>query len=97
MIVLIDGTARRMPTAMIDIETQFYTGRIEVLCMKNPIYELIIGNVIGVSNEPEMCKVADDNTKRKDVVQTQAVMTRQQTQNAARKEVFENERLRHNG
>jgi len=42
--------------------------------MKNPIYELIIGNVPGVSNE-----VADDNTERKDVVQTQAVMTRQQT------------------
>jgi len=97
MIVLIDGTARRMPTAMIDIETQFYTGRIEALCMKNPIYELIIGNVPGVSNETEMCEVADDNTKRKDVVQTQAVMTKQQTQNAARKEVFENERLRHNG
>ena len=72
-IVLIDGTAGRMPTAMIDIETQFYTGRIEAVCMKNPIYELIIGNVIGVSNEPEMCEVADDNTKRKDVVQTQAV------------------------
>ena len=79
--VLIDDTARRMPTAMIDIETQFYTCRIETVCMKNAIYELIIGNVPGVSNETEMCEDADDNTERKEVVQTQAVMTRQQTHN----------------
>jgi len=83
--VLIDGTVRRMPTAMTDIETQFYTGRIEAVCMKNPIYELIIENVPRVSNETEICEVVDDNTKRKDVVQTQAVMTRQQAQNPARK------------
>ena len=58
---------------------------IEAVCMKNPIYELIIGNVPGVSNETEMCEVAVYNAERKEVVQTQAVMTRQQTQNAARK------------
>jgi len=49
---------------------------IEAVCMKNPIYELIIGNVPGVSNETEMCEVAVYNTERKEVVQTQAVMTR---------------------
>ena len=43
--VLIDGTIRRMPTAMIEVDTQFYKGKIEAVCMRRPIYDLIVGNV----------------------------------------------------
>ena len=50
MCVLIDGTVRQTPVAEIDIETPFLTGRVTAVCMRNPLYDLIIGNVNGVSD-----------------------------------------------
>jgi len=49
--VLIDGTARRVPRARIDIETSFYTGTVDAICMRNPLYDLIIGNIPGVDEK----------------------------------------------
>ena len=45
--VLIDGTIRRTPVAKIYVST-YYSGLTTAVCMKNPIYDLIIGNVEGV-------------------------------------------------
>ena len=46
--VLIDGTVRNAPEALIEVNTPFYTGSLKALCMKKPLYDLIIGNVVGV-------------------------------------------------
>ena len=46
--VLIDGTIRRFPVATIQVDTPFYTGNITALCMKNPVYDLVLGNIDGV-------------------------------------------------
>jgi transposase InsO family protein len=43
--VLIDGTVRRTPVANIEIDTKFYKGKIDAVCMRDPLYDLIIGNV----------------------------------------------------
>ncbi|XP_069106410.1 uncharacterized protein [Argopecten irradians] len=43
--ILIDGTERKFRLAKIDVDTPFYVGELEVLCMKDPIYDLVIGNV----------------------------------------------------
>jgi len=64
--ILIDGTVRRTPVAEIEIETQYYTGKVRAVCMDNPLYDVIIGNVPGVSD--------GDNTRLK----AQAVVTRAQ-------------------
>ena len=48
--VLIDGTVKKVEVAKIYVETPFYNGELEVLCMENPIYDLIIGNVAGVKD-----------------------------------------------
>ena len=46
--VLIDGTVRKTPEAHIDVSTPFFTGPLKALCMRNPVYDLIIGNIEGV-------------------------------------------------
>ncbi|PIK56830.1 hypothetical protein BSL78_06232 [Apostichopus japonicus] len=46
--VLIDGTVRKIPEANVAVDTPFFTGSLKALCMKRPVYDLIIGNVPGV-------------------------------------------------
>lgn len=46
--VLIDGTVRKTPEVHIGVSTPFFTGPLKALCMRNPVYDLIIGNIEGV-------------------------------------------------
>ena len=46
--ILIDGTARQVPVAVVPVSTPFFTGKTEVLCMNKPVYDLILGNIPGV-------------------------------------------------
>jgi len=39
------------PVAEIQIETLYYSGRVKAVCMENPLYDVIIGNVPGVRDE----------------------------------------------
>jgi len=65
--VLIDGTIRRTPVAEIYVDTPYYTGTTTAVCMKNPIYDLIIGNIKGAAYPNQSLQM------------TQAVQTRSQT------------------
>ena len=53
--LLIDGTERNFPLALVDVDTPFFIGQVEALCMDNPVYDLIIGNVAGARepNDPD--------------------------------------------
>ena len=44
---LIDGTVLHVPIAIIHVDTPYITGQIKVMCMKTPIYDLVIGNIAG--------------------------------------------------
>jgi len=67
--ILIDGTVRYTPVAEIYVETPFFTGITTAVCVKNPLYDLVIGNVPG----------AQDVSISPPVEQTtQAVQTRSQ-------------------
>jgi len=44
---LIDGTVRRVPVAEVVFTTPYFTGTIRAVCMRNPLYDVIIGNVPG--------------------------------------------------
>ena len=47
---LIDGTERKLMTAMADVDTPYVTKRqVTVVCMDNPISDLVIGNVDGAA------------------------------------------------
>ena len=54
--ILIDGTVRRAPVANIFVDSPYFKGMIEALCMRNPIYDLILGNIPGVRepNKPNV-------------------------------------------
>jgi len=41
--IVIGGTVRYTPVAEIYVETPFFTGITTAVCMKNPIYDLVIG------------------------------------------------------
>ncbi len=45
MAVLIDGTVRPFPIGAIHVDTPYYRGDVEAMCMERPIYDLIIGNI----------------------------------------------------
>jgi len=57
---------RRTPVTEIEIETPYYTGKVKAVCVESPLYDVIIGNVPGVSDE--------DNNR----LEAQAVVTRAQ-------------------
>ena len=48
--ILIDGTIRRTPVAKIEVETPYFSKTVLAVCMENPLYELIIGNISGAAD-----------------------------------------------
>ncbi|PIK60000.1 hypothetical protein BSL78_03079 [Apostichopus japonicus] len=46
--ILIDGTVRQYPVANILVDTPYFSGSVSALCMNDPVYDLILGNVPGV-------------------------------------------------
>ena len=46
---LIDGTIRRTPVAEIFVDTPYYRSPTTAVCMLNPIYDLIVGNIRGAT------------------------------------------------
>nr|KAG5689620.1 hypothetical protein BaRGS_035243 [Batillaria attramentaria] len=46
-LILADGTVRIIPLAKVNVSTPYLTGEVKALCVKTPVYDLIIGNVKG--------------------------------------------------
>lgn len=77
--VLIDGTVRNVEEASIYVDTPYFTGNVKALCMKEPVYDLILGNIDGVrnQNDPDLqwCRKEERNECSQVL---QAVQTRAQ-------------------
>jgi hypothetical protein len=43
--MLADSTKRTVPVAKVDIDSPYLTGKFDVWCMDNPVFDLIIGEV----------------------------------------------------
>jgi hypothetical protein len=41
---------RRFPVAKVDVDTPYYVGEVNALCMEKPVYQLILGNIPGASD-----------------------------------------------
>ena len=65
--VLVDGTKRTLPVAQITVSNPFVVGKIEALCMKNPVFDLVLGNIQKVrpSDNPNMEWQFDVNIRGK--------------------------------
>ena len=75
--ILMDGTAREYPQAEIEIDTPYFSGKVLALCMENPIYSLVVGNIEG-AREPNDPKVDWRAEQEPLVEKCQAVETRRQ-------------------
>ena len=53
-IMTVDRTIKRAPMAKVEVDTPFYVGTAEALCLQDPLFDLIIGNVPGArrSDDP---------------------------------------------
>lgn len=50
--LLLDRTVRSLPVARIAIDSPYFVGTVDALCMTNTLYDLVIGNIIG-AREPK--------------------------------------------
>ena len=41
--VLADGTRRSFPVARVKVSASFFVGQVGALCMRNPVYDLVLG------------------------------------------------------
>ena len=78
--VLADGTRRTFQIATIQIDTPFFSGEVDALCMENPVYELVIGNISGVrsADDPDVNWNHDRMGQTKSFQKVCAVETRAQ-------------------
>ena len=64
---MIDGTMRRMPLANISIDTPFYKGAVEAICVPDGPFDLVIGNIPGARRpddpDPEWPEISAMGTK----------------------------------
>ena len=53
-IMTVESTIKRAPMAEVEVDTPFYVGTVEVLCLQDPLFDLIIRNVPGArrSDDP---------------------------------------------
>ena len=58
--MLIDGVVKRYPTAVVELNTPYYTGTVKMLCMDTPVQDVIIGNIQGAQS-PDMIKQSMSN------------------------------------
>ena len=48
--ILAHGTKRAFPVAHLKVSIPFFVGRVEALCMKNPVYDLVLRNIKGIGS-----------------------------------------------
>jgi len=65
--MLIDRVVKRYPTAIVYLDTPYYTGMVKVLCMDTPVQVIIVGNIPGArgpdtDTKPRDVKYTSDNT-----------------------------------
>ena len=78
--LLVDGTTRKVPTAVVHLDSPYYTGDTEAMVMPTPLFDVIVGNIPG-ARDPESPLEQwrpISELEGKDMVFTQAVTTRQQ-------------------
>ena len=67
---LSDNTAKQVELVKIHIDTPYYVGDVEAICLPNALYDLLIGNIKGVRKpkDPDhLWKVAGGNKKEENL------------------------------
>ena len=69
MIRLADGSVMRVPLAEVEIDTPYYTGKVQAWCFDCPLYDVMVGNIPGTR---------DPDKQNLEQTQVGAVETRRQ-------------------
>ncbi|KAM7284397.1 uncharacterized protein ISCGN_001491 [Ixodes scapularis] len=82
-VYVVDGTARMLPEARVEIDTPYYSGVITALCMAEPLYDLILGNIEGARapDDPKAAVEEPISNEPADEEAVAAVVTRSQMRN----------------
>lgn len=83
--LMIDGTARNVPLAKVDIDSPYFKGQAEAMVMPLPVYDLIIGNVPGAREPNDPDKSWTYAPQREEAY---AVVTRHQSREQQRKKTI---------
>ena len=63
---LIDGVVKHYPTAMVELDIPYFIGKTKVLCMDDPVQDIVIGNIPGASGvHPNLVKTKATVTPNK--------------------------------
>ena len=58
--------------AEVEVNTPYHQGKVRAVCMRNPLYDVIIGNISGVKSEDEVQEIrAAVVTSEHEVTETQ--------------------------
>ena len=85
--ILIDGTVKDAPVARIWVSSPYYTGNVDALCMPEPVFDLILGNIpcVREPNEPE--KDWHSSTERGKIITANGSGDRKVTKHSLQREV----------
>ena len=92
-VMAIDRTLKEAPIAEIKVDTPYYTGVIQAICLRDPLFDLVIGNTPGIRNPDnpvpgvEMCAAAVTRAQaRKDTIIKPLVARNMKAQTSVRKD-----------
>ena len=85
-IFLDQRTVKNCPMAEIWLDTPYFSGRVEAVCLDNPLYDVTVGNIAGARNsaDPDPTWKLNPAVSHKTTEMTSAVQTRSQKQRSER-------------
>ena len=84
-VMAIDRTLKKAPIAEIKVDTPYYMGVTQAICLRDPLFDLVIGNIPGARNldDPvpgvETCATAVTRARARKDITVQPLVTKEVT------------------
>ena len=73
--LMVDGTVRKVPVAVVCVDTPYFVGEVEAMVMPTPIYDLILGNIPGCRDADKPDQAWTPKSKTRTAAEPVAVVT----------------------
>ena len=87
----IDRTLKEVPIAEVKVDTSYYTGVTQAICLRDPLFDLVIGNIPGAQNpdDPvpggETCAAAVTRAQARKDITVKPLVTKETAQTSITK------------